>query len=141
MNKGMTSFKLKNSLRELDTLFKNLEQIENSFGLSKKSKFHCELALEELFTNIIFYGYTDNTEHWIKFTISRENGALILRVEDDGIYFNCTELAGPDLECSLEERNSRGLGIHLIKHCVDDIVYQRCGNKNVVTLKLNLKET
>ena len=70
MNKEKISFELKNNLSELDTLFKNVEQLENSFGLSKKLKCHCALALEELFTNIIFYGYTDHTEHWIKLSLN-----------------------------------------------------------------------
>jgi anti-sigma regulatory factor (Ser/Thr protein kinase) len=46
-----------------------------------------------------------------------------------------------DLECGLEECEIGGLGIHITKHFMDDISYQRSGNKNVVTLKINLRET
>ncbi len=139
MNEDKISFKLKNSLSELDTLYKNLEQFGKSLGLSIKCELHCKLALEELFSNIISYGYVNNAEHWIKFTISHENETIILHIEDDGIPFNLSEAASPDLECALEERKIGGLGVHLIKNFANDIVYQRCGNKNVVTLKLNLE--
>jgi anti-sigma regulatory factor (Ser/Thr protein kinase) len=141
MTEERISFKLKNRLSELETLYRNLEQFGNSLGLSEKTIFRSKLALDELFTNIISYGYTNNDEHWIEITVSHENETLILRIEDEGIFFNPTENERTGLECSLEECEIGGLGIHITKHFMDDISYQRCGNKNVVTLKINLRET
>jgi len=57
------SFELKSSLDELDQLCQNLETFGKKFGLSKKLIFEINLALDELFTNIISYGFKDNQEH------------------------------------------------------------------------------
>ena len=141
MNRGKISLVLRNSLSELDEVRRNLEEFGKSLGLSKKSTFQINLAMEEVFSNIISYAYTDDGEHWIKVTISHEKEALILRVEDDGIPFNPCEVETPDRKCSLEERQIGGLGCYLMKCCMDDIVYERRGNKNVLTMKKTIGET
>jgi anti-sigma regulatory factor (Ser/Thr protein kinase) len=103
--------------------------------LSKRCKCEIDLVSEELFTNIISYGYTDDAEHWIETTLSLEHGTLIMRIEDDGIPFNPLEAESPDLDSSLEERCIGGLGVHFAKHFAKDVFYERCGNKNILTLK------
>ena len=44
-----TTFKLKNSTAELDTLCRNLENFGNTLGLTKKCLFQINLALDELY--------------------------------------------------------------------------------------------
>ena len=135
MIQAKISFELKNDFCELDLLCRNLEQFGKSHGLSKKCMLDLNLALEELLVNIISHGYTDEDEHFIQITISCENGVLVLCVKDDGIPFNPVTAAAPDIKSPLEEREIGGLGIHLIKQFMDDIVYERVGNRNILTLK------
>ena len=140
MAKNKITFKLKNRLSELDTLCQNLENFGESIGLSPKFVFETNLALDELFTNIISYGYDDKKVHHIKITITLENGELLFNIEDDGIPFNPTEVDEPDLGCTLEECKIGGLGIHLAKNLMDEVCYQRCKDKNILTLKKNIQE-
>ena len=58
-------FKLKNRLSELETLCSNLERFGDSLGLSKKTTLAINLSLDELITNIISCGYTDNLDHFV----------------------------------------------------------------------------
>ena len=140
MPKNKVSFKLKSNLSELDTLCQKLEKFGESMGLSKKCIFEANLALDELFTNIISYGFDDKNEHTISIKIALQNDELIFNIEDDGIPFNPTEVDTPDLECTIEECRIGGLGIHLAKNLMDEVCYQRCKEKNILTLKKNLKE-
>ena len=57
------SFELKNSLCELSTLCEKLERIGEALGIPRRSLFEINLALDELFTNIISYGFADQSEH------------------------------------------------------------------------------
>ena len=141
MAKRKVSFKLKSNLSELDALCQNLEKFGQSMGLSKKCVFEANLALDELFTNIISYGFDDKNEHTISITIALQNDDLVVHIEDDGIPFNPTNAETPDLECSIEECRIGGLGIHLAKNLMDEVCYQRCKDKNILTLKKNIKET
>jgi anti-sigma regulatory factor (Ser/Thr protein kinase) len=141
MAKNKVSFKLKSNLSELDALCQNLEKFGQSMGLSKKCIFEANLALDELFTNIISYGFDDKNEHTISITIALQNDDLVVNIEDDGIPFNPTNAETPDLECSIEECRIGGLGIHLAKNLMDEVCYQRCKDKNLLTLKKKIKET
>lgn len=135
MAKKEYSFKLKSSLSELDTLCQNLESFGRKIGLSKKFIFEINLALDELFTNIISYGFDDDGEHVIKITITPRNQELCLCIEDDGVPFNPAEFQPADVAASVEDCKIGGLGIHIIKKLMDEICYERCGDKNVLTLR------
>ncbi len=132
------SFELKSSLSELDNLCENLEDIGQKIGLSKKLIFEINLALDELFTNIISYGFSDKEEHTIKVTMMPQDEVLCLCIEDDGIPFDPTDFEIPDVACSVENCKIGGLGIHIIRKLMDDICYQRYKDRNVLTLKKNL---
>ena len=132
------SFELKSNLSELDELCRHLETFGQKTGLSKKFVFEVNLVLDELFTNIISYGFDDDCEHIIKVTITPENEGLCLCIEDDGKPFNPVEFKTPDVSCSIEECKIGGLGIHLVRNFMDNVSYQRLRDKNVITLVKHL---
>ena len=138
MAKKEFSFELKSSLSELDNLCEKLENFGRKIGLSKKLIFEVNLALDELFTNIISYGFGDDKEHIIKVTLTPQKEELCLCIEDDGTPFNPTDFATPDVASSVENCKIGGLGIHIIRKLMDEICYQRCDGKNILTLKKNL---
>ena len=140
MNQGKILLEFKNILSELDHLQEAVESLGKSFRMSKKGIFQMNLALEEVFTNIVSYGYKDKAAHWIKITIWLQNGMLNICVEDDGIPFNPLEEEVPDLKCPIEDRRIGGLGCHLIKCFMDNVHYERVGDKNVLTMKKSLKD-
>ena len=141
MPKKKYSFTLKSNLSELETLCQQMEKFGQSLGLTKKCIFEINLALDELFTNIISYGFADDDEHMIKVTLTPQNKTLCLCIEDDGLPFNPIDAQQPDLECTVEDCKIGGLGIHLIRNLMDDICYERCGDRNVLTLKKSIEET
>ena len=131
MAKKTYSFELKSDLSELDSLCQNLETFGEKFGLPKKLIFEINLALDELFTNIISYGFQDDEEHVVKVTLIPENEQLCLCIEDDGKPFNPIEFETPDVACSVEECKIGGLGIHIMKKLMDEVCYERCDDKNI----------
>ena len=135
------SLKLRNSLSELDTLGQILQQFGEELGLPSKTLFQICLAMEEIVSNIISYGFTDDAVHWIKIALSHDKGIITIRLEDDGIPFNPLWAQEPDCKCPLEERKVGNLGIHLCKKVMDDMIYERFGNKNVLTLKKDIKDS
>lgn len=141
MEKKEYSFELKSSLSELDKLCRHLETFGKKIGLSKKYIFEINLALDEVFTNIISYGFDDDGDHTIKMTITPVKKEISMCIEDDGIPFNPIEFESPDVPGVVEKCKIGGLGIHIIRKLMDDICYQRCGDKNVLKLKKKLGTT
>jgi len=129
------SLKLKNRLEDLEKLNQALTLLSARLGMSKKHTCETSLVLEELFSNIIRHGCCDGKKHNVHITIALEEDMFTMRIEDDGIPFNPIAVAVPDVNSPPEDRLVGGLGIHLVKSYTEEIVYQRRGKKNVLTLR------
>jgi serine/threonine-protein kinase RsbW len=126
---------LKNDMANLEKLHSFVEEIQQNQFASKKCLFETNLALEEIFSNVLSYGFNDHADHYITITITTVQGVLNIRIEDDGKPFNPLEAKEPTLQYDIENCALGGLGIHLIKHFMNDIRYKRYQNKNVLTIK------
>ena len=133
------SFELRNDLSELKALCRNLENFGQTSGLSGGCIKKVNIGLDELFTNIVSYGFNDTSEHRIRFTINMDEDLLIIHVEDDGIPFNPLEAQDPQIPFDLRDVKIGGLGIHFIKKLMDDICYDRSRGKNKLTLKKSIE--
>ena len=140
MSEGL-EFKLNSTLSALEKLSEALTNFGRRNGLASKVVHDLNLALEEIFTNIISYGYSDNREHEIKVRLSVQPGEIRVTVEDDGRPFNPLEVPEPDTTKPLEERIVGGLGIYLVRKLMDGLEYKRQGNKNLLTIKKKTQES
>jgi sigma-B regulation protein RsbU (phosphoserine phosphatase) len=130
---------LKNEVSELDILNDKLAQFWNEYNLDSDKMSHINLSLEEIITNIIKYGYNDSSEHTIKVVIRLCDAQKIqLEVIDDGLEFNPFEHPAPDTSKSLEQRDIGGLGIHLVRNCMDSYKYEREDNLNKIVMVKNI---
>jgi serine/threonine-protein kinase RsbW len=130
---------LKNQLSELTRVSQAVAEFQRRHQLPSKVAFDLQVALEEIVTNVIAYGFEDNNEHHIRLSLSLEPSELKAEVEDDGKPFNPLEAPSPDPEQPLAERAVGGLGIHLVRQLMDDIIYQRRGGRNVLVMKKQVR--
>lgn len=135
------SFGLKNDLSELTVLRRHVQNFGRMAGLSENCLFEIILCLDELFTNIVSYGFDDDRHHLIQFTLQMDNDVLILDVEDGGIPFN--PLSKQESRIPIDPKNIKigGLGIHIVKKLTNDICYQRNRGKNHLTLKKTIESS
>lgn len=96
--------------------------------------FLVSLAIEEIVTNCIKYGYDDSDAHTIEISLSLSDGLLTMVVTDDGHPFNPLEAPPPDLSLAIEDRPIGGLGIHLLRELSDEVSYDRRDGMNRLTL-------
>src|SRR5262249_31515338 len=97
-------------------------------------QYFANLAIEELATNCIKYGYDDAKEHVIEVKICISADVLVMTVLDDGHAFNPLEAPAPDPSLAAEERSIGGLGLYLLRQMSDRMEYVREGGKNRLTL-------
>lgn len=97
-----------------------------------------DLALEEHLTNIARYAYEDPLVHQIMVRLDLSEGYLLVEVEDDGKPFNPLQMAEVDTSIPLDVKPVGGLGIHLIRHFMDDVKYRREGERNVLSMRKRL---
>ena len=129
------SFKLKSELSELKILFKHINSFGQAIGLSETVISEINICLDELFTNIVLYGFKDDLKHIIKCNLSLHDNAVVVNISDDGIPFNPLAKKDSELASDISEAKIGGLGIHIVKKLMDAIFYERKQGKNILTLK------
>ncbi|MBT9583425.1 SpoIIE family protein phosphatase [bacterium] len=128
-----------NQMSQLDSLAAVVEQFGAKHELGPKTVMLLQLAIEELFTNAVSYGFADDSQGTVSIRLEKEEDAVILTITDDARPFDPFE-QGPTVDAAqgLEDRKIGGLGIHLTRNMFDEIAYQRRGPLNWVQLRKRL---
>jgi sigma-B regulation protein RsbU (phosphoserine phosphatase) len=134
------TIRIRNDISEIASVEEQFHEFATRNGIHDTDRQTVSLVLDDLLSNIISYAWPDGGDHEILLDLTRYGSRLVLTVEDDGIPFNPFSADAPALELSLEERSIGGLGIHLVRESMDEHVYQRRANRNVVILARNLRE-
>jgi len=121
---------LVNRPSELERLISIVERFAEEHRIPDRDVHSLSLALDEIITNTISYGYDDQDPHKIQVRISLLNGRLTAEVEDDGRPFDPLTAPTPDLTSAIEERPVGGVGIHLVRSLMEQVDYRRISNKN-----------
>jgi serine/threonine-protein kinase RsbW len=130
-----TEIRLCNRLDELDRLHTLVAQFSSTSRLSTETAFALSLAIDELVTNVILHGYEDTAEHTIVVSLSLEAGAVVIEMEDDGRSFDFTQAPAVDLSLDPQQRRIGGLGLHFVRSTMDEVTYQRRGDRNHLLMK------
>jgi anti-sigma regulatory factor (Ser/Thr protein kinase) len=128
------TFKLKNQLADLEKINAALERLRRQLGFSNKCKCETNLVLEELFTNIISYGYGDSQDHEVLLRIRIEPQEMHIEIEDDGVPFDPLTAELPCLTSDLDKRDVGGLGVFFARKFADQIQYKRVDDKNIIKI-------
>ena len=106
-------------------------------GLPERTIFGFQLALDEILTNVISYGFEENAQDpVITVTLHLSDTEVEAVIQDNGRPFNPLEdAAEPDVDLPASGRPIGGLGIHLTKAFVHSLTYERvdgCNRLNLV---------
>jgi len=123
-----------NELGALEPLIERVVALLERCGADASAVFAANLALEELITNIIKYGYDDAERHVIRVRAEIDFGRFLLRISDDGHPFNPFDQPTPDTSLPIEERPIGGLGIHFVRNLLDEYRHEWRDGRNVVTV-------
>lgn len=132
---------LQNRFEEMARIAPALAAFGQQERLQTKVIQAADLALEEHVTNVIRYAFDAETSHTIVVRVTMSNGALQMEVEDDGRSHNPLTFPPVDTTIPLEEKPIGGLGIHLIRTCMDEVDYRREGGKNILRLRKQIVRT
>jgi anti-sigma regulatory factor (Ser/Thr protein kinase) len=128
----MENITLPGHLDSLEPIAHYVVQSAKEAGLDKKTTYKLRLAVDEIATNIINYGYgRSGMEGNIDLSVAMDDHTFTLILEDSSPEFDPTKRElQTDLDAPLEERPIGGLGIFLALEGVDKFEYQRVGDRN-----------
>jgi serine/threonine-protein kinase RsbW len=115
---------------QLPALLRFLQDFWREFKLTPAEALAFELALEEVFMNVVMHGSRADRAPGVKVSMTVVDGGVMLTVEDDGPAFDPLSLPAPDLTASLEARRVGGLGVFLVRQVMDSVRYERRDTTN-----------
>jgi anti-sigma regulatory factor (Ser/Thr protein kinase) len=103
-------------------------------GLDKKATYRLRLAVDEIATNIILYGFKESDlKGDIQVFATTDDTKLEIALEDNAVPFdplNANQVEVAELQRPLEERQMGGLGVYLAMQGVDQFRYERVHDRN-----------
>lgn len=123
-------------LREL-TAF--LQEFWSSASLPPAECLAFELALEEIFMNVVMHGSAGADVPQVDVSLALTPAGLTLTVEDDGPGFDPLSLPPPDVTASVADRPVGGLGVFLVRTMMDTVSYARIAGRNQLRMSKRLE--
>ena len=110
------------------------EQLE-ALDCAMKAQLQIDVAIDEVFTNIASYAYTEGEGMaTVRMDFAPATRLSTITFEDSGIPFDPLQQQEPDVTLSAEERPIGGLGIFLVRKTMDDVTYERRDGRNILTI-------
>jgi len=131
---GALVIPVRGGVSAISGLAESLARFCEEHGIACDVGAHVTLAIEEIVVNVIRYGYRHAPDRTVDVRVELAAGTITATIADDAEPFDPLQAPPPDLSAPLRDRLVGGLGIHLARRLMDDVVYRREGNRNIVVL-------
>jgi anti-sigma regulatory factor (Ser/Thr protein kinase) len=111
--------------------FKNLKKIRafiekfaRKAGFDESETYKIQLAVDEACTNIIEHAYEKENEGNIICACEFKEDKLTIQLVDYGRSFDPERIEPPDLQSTLQDRKTGGLGLYFIRQLMDEVSFK-----------------
>ena len=116
------------------TAFVN-EQLEQ-LNCPLKAQMQIDIAIDELFSNIARYAYNPKTgSATVHVDVLQDPLSVVVTFIDNGKAYDPLAREDPDVALTAQEREIGGLGIFMVKKCMDEISYEYKDGRNILRIK------
>ena len=102
-----------------------ITDIAGKAGFDESTSFDIALAVDEACTNVIKHAYRGGDDKEITVNVRYDSNKIVISISDTGKGFE----SEPDDDAAIRRRLNRlqrgGLGIHLMKKAMDEVVFVR----------------
>ena len=130
--------KFNRSFDELKNIVTMTEALFREEGLQPGLRNVVDLAIEELFVNMVTYN-TESDEDILIQMRPHEHGVEVSLTDYDVDRFDPTAAGPVDIHAPLEERTPGGLGLYLVMKMVDSIHYEYRNRQSKITFIVDRK--
>ncbi len=127
-------FRVKSAVSQLEKVRKWGAYIARALGFEERAVFEVELSIYEACANVIEHAYANDPDKYIDLKITVELDRLVVTIRDEGGTFEPSSLKEKNIAKIIETEQDGGLGMHIIEACMDEILYRRQGNENILEL-------
>jgi serine/threonine-protein kinase RsbW len=137
--KQIANLRFKAVLENVSTAIDCVTKSAREAGFDEEITYQLQLAVDEACANVIHHAYEGMEPGDIEVTCSCDDQHLVIRVHDWGKSFVPEHVPEPDVDAPLEERSLGGLGLFLIRQCMDQVEFAfdaELGNELTMTKRL-----
>lgn len=117
----------------LPVIFDFVTQFVRSYNITPEQTRPLEFAIEEIFTNMV--KYNTESQNDVTIQLALENNTLSACLIDRDVHsYDLTERDPVDINQPIQEREPGGLGIHLLRKMMDDVIYEYADRTCKITL-------
>jgi len=127
-------------INSLQDVFKFIDSFDAKYHLGAATRYAVDLAIEELFTNMIKYNQKKSGEVEICLDL-KENNLIISLTDFDVEPFDITKVKEYNSKQKIEKRPIGKVGIHLIRKMMDKVDYRHQDNNNIITLIKHMEKS
>lgn len=141
--KQVETFKAKAVLANVPRAIDFVTRSARVVGFDEEALYQIQLAVDEACANVVDHAYASMEAGDMEVSCSLDGRAFIVRVRDWGRGFNPDGVPEPDVDAPLEERNSGGLGLFLVKQVMDHVCFSfdpEQGNELMMAKRLRVTE-
>jgi len=110
-------------LGELERAFRLADKFARERRLGETAVYLLNLAVEEIFTNIVKHGARGGGD--IAIALDVAGGELVVEIVEHGAQpFDPTQAPEADVRAPLDERQPGGLGLYMLRKLMDDMTYE-----------------
>lgn len=113
-------------------------EFADAHALSASVRRSIHVALDEMLSNTLMHGFAGREGGEVTVETVLDTDRVCVTLTDDGRPFDPFAMAAPDTTLTTQARRIGGLGIHLVRHMMDEVTYHRRADRNVLVLAKRL---
>ena len=121
----------------LKEISKELIEALKEDGVDEDIIFDIHVGFEEALRNAMIHGNKLSPEKMVKIETEVIGNMVIICVEDEGEGFDPENLPDPTIDENLLKESGRG--VYLIKHLMDEVIYENGGRRIIMKKRLDKK--
>jgi anti-sigma regulatory factor (Ser/Thr protein kinase) len=132
------SFQYRSHIQEIPNIRKDLEFLKEEWSVPDSEIRQILVIIEEIFSNIVRFAFTDGKEHQIDISLDRTENQIEIEFIDDGIPFNPLDYQLSSVQDPATS-DAGGMGLTLIRTFSNNIIYQHISGKNHLQITKTVK--
>jgi serine/threonine-protein kinase RsbW len=134
MMAGVSTFSFPGRFSSLPEIAAIIHKKSIQAGLDEDSVYAVESAVDEACSNIIEHAYEGENKGEIEMKVSLIQDGIKITLMDHGHPFLPGQVSEPKVDAPLSRRKTSGLGIFLMKKCMDSVDFQFSPGCNTLTM-------